>query len=218
MTGLPDTQLVLRPGIVEMNWGNPDPDLLPVAAIRRAAELALERDGSRALAYGAEQGPGRLLEPLAAWLARREDVPLRPEQLFITGGVSQGLDLLCTLLAQPGQVALVEAPTYHLALRIFRDHRLELAPVACDEWGLRLDALEAALEAVHRRGQQVSFSTRCPPSVTPAAGLCRWSGGSDWWSWLGRSGWQSSKMTSTASCGMTRRPRRHSSAWRRMGQ
>ncbi len=69
---LPDMQLVLRPGVIELSWGHPDLALLPVDDIARAAELSLRRDGSRALAYGAEQGPGRLLEPLAAWLARRE--------------------------------------------------------------------------------------------------------------------------------------------------
>ena len=59
---------------------------------------------------------------------------------MVTGGVSQALDMLCTLLARPGEVVLVESPVYHLALRIFRDHALELVPVPSDDEGLQVDA------------------------------------------------------------------------------
>ncbi len=145
MTALPDMQLVLRPGFIEMNWGNPAPALLPVDDLARAADLALRRDGPAALVYGAEQGPGRLIEPLAAWLTRREGTAISSEQIFITGGVSQALDLLCTLLTRSGDPVLVETPTYHLALRIFRDHRLELIPLPAGEDRLQPEAVAAAL-------------------------------------------------------------------------
>jgi DNA-binding transcriptional MocR family regulator len=164
---LPDTQLVLRPGIVELKWGIPGPELLPVNGIAVAAELALRRDGARALAYGAEQGPGRLIEPLCDWLGRREGQAPPPEQLFITGGVSQALDLLCTLLTRPGDAVLVESPTYHLALRIFRDHGLELIPVVGDEQGLQIEALHVALGALRRQGRSPRFLYTVPTFGNP---------------------------------------------------
>ncbi len=167
MTVLPDTQLVLRPGIVGLNSGSPDPALLPVEEIARAAELALRRDGPRALAYGAERGPGRLIEPLAAWLAQREKRPPAPEHLFVTGGVSQALDLLCTLFTRPGDAVLVESPTYHLALRIFRDHGLDLVPVQGDKHGLRLDALAVALETLRDQGRPPRFLYTVPTFSNP---------------------------------------------------
>jgi 2-aminoadipate transaminase len=167
MTVLPDIQLVLRPGIVEMRWGNPGPALLPVDDIARAAELALGRDGPRALAYGAEQGPRRLLEPLAAWLAGREGRAISPVELFVTGGVSQGLDLLCTLLTRPGDMILVQSPVYHLALRIFEDHGLEMAPVASDDQGLRVDDLAATLETLRRAGRTARFLYLVPTFCNP---------------------------------------------------
>ncbi len=167
MSTLPDTQLVLRPGIIEMNWGNPDPELLPVRDLALAAEWALQRDGSRALTYGAEQGPGRLLSPLAAWLSQREGRTTAPEQLFITGGVSQGLDLLCTLLTRAGDPVLVQSPVYHLALRIFRDHRLELVPVGSDEAGLRIDALQSALADLSKSGRRPCFLYTVPTFCNP---------------------------------------------------
>ncbi|MCX6029594.1 MAG: PLP-dependent aminotransferase family protein [Chloroflexi bacterium] len=167
MAGLPDIQLILRPGIVEMGWGHPDPALLPVDDMARAADFALRRDGPAALAYGAEQGPGRLIEPLAAWLARREGSELPPEQLFITGGVSQGLDLLCTLLTRPSDAVLVEAPSYHLAQRIFHDHGLCQIPVHADEGGLRPDALAAALAELRREGRAARFLYTVPTFGNP---------------------------------------------------
>lgn len=164
---LPDTQLFLRPGIIELGWGHPDPALLPVAEIGRAARHALDDAGAAPLAYGAEQGPGRLLAPLAAWLSRRTGSPVRPEQLFITGGVSQALDLLCTLLSRPGDVVLVQAPVYHLALRIFADHGLALMPVASDEQGLRVDAVAAALADLAAQGRSPRFLYTVPTWCNP---------------------------------------------------
>lgn len=167
MTGRPDTQLFLRPGIIEIGWGHPDPALLPAADLARAAGQTLRDAGPAALAYGAEQGPGRLLEPLRAWLARRAGQPITADQLFVTGGVSQALDLLCTLLTRPGDTALVQAPVYHLALRIFADHGLELAPVESDCQGLRVDALAATLEALHAQGRRPRFLYTAPTFCNP---------------------------------------------------
>jgi len=164
---LPDIQLSRRGGVIEFGWGHPDLPLLPVAGMAEAAALALTRDGPHALAYGAEQGPGCLIEQLVTWLARREGVVPRPEQLFITGGVSQALDLLCTLLTRPGDVVLVESPVYHLALRIFRDHGLELAPVTGDADGLRVDALADALDALRRQGRLPRFLYTAPTFGNP---------------------------------------------------
>ena len=146
----PDIQFALRPGIMELRWGDPAPSLLPVDAVRRAVERALDLDGPSALNYGAERGPGRLIGPLRTWLERRRGSAPPAEALFITGGTSQALDLLCTLLARPGDVVLVESPTYHLALRIFRDHGLEVVSVPGDDQGLQVDRLDAVLEALRR--------------------------------------------------------------------
>ncbi len=164
---LPDIQLALRPGVIEMGWGHPDPALLPVADIARAAEQALQQDGWAALAYGAEPGPGRLLLSLAAWLSHREGVSIGPEQLFITGGISQGLDLLCTLLTRPGDAVLVQTPVYHLALRIFADHGLETMPVASDGGGLCIEALAAALTRLRAQGRRARFLYTVPTWCNP---------------------------------------------------
>ncbi len=174
MPMLPDTQLTLRPGMVEFGWGHPDPALLPAADLAYAAELALRRNGPAALSYGAEQGPGQLLAALVEWLSHREGGAISPEHLFVTGGVSQGLDLLCTLLTRPGDVVLVQAPVYHLALRIFADYGLTLVPVASDEGGLCVEAVAAAVERLAAEGKRPRFlyavPTWCNPTGVSLAG------------------------------------------------
>lgn len=163
----PDVQLFLRPGIVEFAWGHPDLALLPVAGLAKAARLALREAGPAALAYGAEQGPGRLIEQLRARLAGQEAVAPSAGEILITGGVSQALDMLCTLLTRPGDPLLVQSPVYHLALRIFRDHGLQLVPVAADEHGLRPEALEEALAGLARQGRTAPLLYTVPAFANP---------------------------------------------------
>lgn len=120
---LPILQFVARPGILDLGWGHPRPELLPVAEWQAATAATLEAAGWRVLTYGYAAGPG----PLVEWLAARNGTD--PSGIFVTAGASQALALLCQLLTEPGDTVLVDTPTYHLALRIFRDHGLRLAPL-----------------------------------------------------------------------------------------
>jgi DNA-binding transcriptional MocR family regulator len=152
---LPDIQLSLRPGMIEFGWGHPDGALLPTAQLAQAAAQALTRDGRDALAYGAEQGPGRLIELLRPRVGLPD--PPSAAEMMITGGISQALDLLCTQLSQPGDVVLVEAPTYHLAMRILRDRGLHLVQVPGDAQGIHVDAVAAMLTMLRKQGKRVAF-------------------------------------------------------------
>jgi DNA-binding transcriptional MocR family regulator len=131
--------------LIDLGVGNPGPDLLPLALLRQAAAHALAQGDAAPLQYGYEAGDIRFREALAAFLKGQYDLKIDPSQLFVSNGVSQALDLLCTLHAQPGAVVFVEEPTYFLALRIFADHRLNVVSLPTDEHGLRIDALEEAL-------------------------------------------------------------------------
>lgn len=146
-------QLTHRPGVIDLGWGHPDPALLPVAALREAIGAALDESGPDALAYGAVGGPAPLREWLAGRIGRVEGRATAPDEILITGGISHALDQVCTLLTRPGDVALVESPTYHLAVRILREHPLDLAPVPADDGGLRVDALAATVAELRRSGR-----------------------------------------------------------------
>ena len=146
-----EVQYDLRSGIIEFRAGHPDLALLPAAGLLQATQVVLEREAPQALSYGAERGPSCLIQQLSAWLERMEGEKSPSEQMMITGGASQALDMLCLLLTQPGDIALVQSPTYHLALRVMRDHRLELEPVPGDEEGMQVNALKETIESLQLR-------------------------------------------------------------------
>ncbi len=149
---LPIIQMTHRPGLIDLAWGHPAPELLPVAALHRASTAALNTYGPEMLQYGHANGPGPLVSYLAERIAQREGRRPAPDEILVTGGISLGLELVLRQVAQPGDVVLVESPTYHLAIRIMRDHGLTLIPVPTDAGGLRLDALAEIVAAQQRSG------------------------------------------------------------------
>lgn len=165
---LPDVQYNLRPGIIELRCGHPHLDLFPVEGLQQAVQAVLTHEASPALSYGAEQGAGRLIEQLRNWFGRVHRFETSTEQLMITGGSSQALDMLCMLLTEPGDVALVQSPTYHLALRIMQDHQLQFISVPSDKRGLDVGTLEKELHALKRQGKKARLLYLVPTYANPS--------------------------------------------------
>lgn len=166
-TSLPNVQIVHLPGVIDLGWGHPDPALLPVEGLRLAAMEALDRHGAAALAYGSERGPGPLLRWLIGHLGATDGRAPAAGEIIATGGISHALDQICTLLTRPGDLVLVEEPTYHLAVRILREYPLELVPVGSDEGGLRPEAVAEAIESARRVGKSPRFLYTVPTFNNP---------------------------------------------------
>ena len=143
------TQVRRPPGLVDLGVGQPQDALLPVELMSRALAVAAASGERHPLQYGAERGEGRLRAALADFLTRRYGVPVDADGMIVSNGNSHALELCCSAFTQPGDVVLVEDPTYFLALRIFADHGLRVVGVPVDDDGIRLDALAEAL-AAHR--------------------------------------------------------------------
>lgn len=131
--------------MIDLGLGNPPLSLLPLELIRSAGQKVLSQGDNSFLQYGAEQGDGYFRLALANFLSTGYGFQVTPESLFITAGISNGLDLLCTLFTEAGDTVFVEEPSYFLALRIFADHRLQVVPIEMDENGLILESLEEKL-------------------------------------------------------------------------
>ena len=140
------TQVDRSADSINFGIGQPDFALLPHALMRQVAAERFAEGDTELLNYGFPQGDGRFRWALAAFLSRGYGAEVQPQQLMVTAGASQALNLLCTLLARPGDTVFVEEPSYFLALRILQeDHRLNAVPIPTDEHGLSPAAVADAL-------------------------------------------------------------------------
>jgi 2-aminoadipate transaminase len=167
-SGLPVIQRHDRPDVIDLSWGHPGPDLLPVELLRGAFDQAIRRYGTEALSYGADAGPGPFLDWLAHRLGTVDGRAPLPSELLVTAGASHALDLVCGLLAEPGDVCLVPTPTYHLALAIIRDHGLAIEAVACDSEGVLVESVTEALSSLRREGRRPRLLYLVPTFGNPS--------------------------------------------------
>ena len=155
-------------GAILFVYGLPDPDLLPVEKIIAATERALRARGRLALQYGPEQGYGPLLDYLIGKVERDEGLRVARANIMLCAGAAQGLDAAARLFTRPGDVVLVEAPTYHEAIGTLRDHPVELRQVPIDNRGLVVEALAERLDALSLIGQRMAFLYTIPTFQNPA--------------------------------------------------
>ncbi len=136
--------------LIAFSGGAPAEEFLPVAAIRRSIEAVLERDGAAAVAYEETEGYPPLRAAVAEHLASL-GIRTTPENVLITGGCQQALDLAAQALLNEGDTLLTTNPTYLGILDIARIRRVRAVGVPTDEHGLRTELLESAIEAHHPR-------------------------------------------------------------------
>jgi DNA-binding transcriptional MocR family regulator len=134
------------PGTINLGIGQPSADLLPVDLVRQASQSFFDSAHPFELNYGATQGDARFLGSLASFLSEGYNSEVTADQLFVTGGNSQALDMASVVFAKSGDTVFVEEPSYFLAFQIFRDHGLNIVGIPVDDDGLCVDALQQELE------------------------------------------------------------------------
>ncbi|RPE70631.1 DNA-binding transcriptional MocR family regulator [Tibeticola sediminis] len=139
-------KLLGKPGIISFAGGFPDSALFDVAGIRAAVNAALDAEPGAALQYGATEGYGPLREQLAAFMATKGARDVAPEQLIVTTGSQQALDLIGKTLISPGDKVIVEGPTFLATIQCFRLYGAELISAPIDRDGVQTDALERLIE------------------------------------------------------------------------
>ncbi len=133
-----------RPDILSFAGGLPAPEAFPVEAIARAHAEVLREHGPAALQYSTTEG----YLPLRAWLAERvatKGLRVRPEQVLMTAGSQQGIDLVGKTLLDAGDTVIVESPCYLAALQAFEAYEARFEVVSSDDQGMRVDELERVL-------------------------------------------------------------------------
>lgn len=134
-----------QPGIISFAGGLPNEALFPLEEIRLATEAMLAREGRAALQYSTSEGHVGLREWIAERYRRRFDLHIPVEQILITNGSQQALDLLGKVLLDPGDPLLLEAPGYLGAIQAFALYEPRFVPLALGDEGPEPDALQAAL-------------------------------------------------------------------------
>ena len=139
-------QISVPEGWIDFAIGQPHVDILPLEQITKAAEHRFKQGDRNILQYGMQQGSTNFRTTLSQFLSKKYSLVVDPDHLFITAGISQALDQICSLHTKPGDTVIVEEPSYFLALRIFADHKLKVVGTPIDEDGLIMEALEERLD------------------------------------------------------------------------
>jgi 2-aminoadipate transaminase len=155
-----------RQDLVSFAPGYPDPQLFAWAELREiAAEVLSGADGG-ALQYGPTRGYRPLIDAIAELLTGR-GIAAAPADLVVTTGSQQGLDLVARVLLDPGDVALVELPSYTGALTAFRNVLARMAGVRQEADGIDLDDLDRVLRRERAAGRRVRFLYVVPNFQNP---------------------------------------------------
>lgn len=143
-------KLTEDPSVISLAGGFPSPETFQVGPVAEAAYEVVSADGKSALQYGPTEG----VHELRAWIANRlgeKGIRGSSEEILVTHGSQQGLDLLAKLFVDPGDLVLVESPTYVSAIGAFANYEADVRGIPVDAEGLRTDVLE---EVLHRRRRE----------------------------------------------------------------
>ncbi|HXW24259.1 MAG TPA: PLP-dependent aminotransferase family protein [Xanthobacteraceae bacterium] len=153
--------------------GHNDPTRIPAAALADAAAKVLRRNGANLALYNSDgpQGFRGLREFVVAKLAGRAGIKCTADEVLITSGSGQGLDLVNRLLLEPGDTVLVEEFSYQGALSKLRRLHADIVPVPLDGEGLRVDALARILEDLGRNGVVPKFVYTIPTIQNPTGSI-----------------------------------------------
>ncbi|AER66546.1 putative transcriptional regulator, GntR family [Thermovirga lienii DSM 17291] len=148
--------LIRRPGMISFAGGMPDPEIFPVEQFKEAAGI-LDREGKDVLQYGTTEGYLPLKEFLAEWTAPKMGRKLATDEILITTGSTQIVDLLSWVLIDKGDWVICEEPTFLGATLTMRNHGASFLTVPCDENGMKVDMIPEMVEKARKEGKKVKF-------------------------------------------------------------
>lgn len=156
-----------RPEVVSLAGGMPNLASLPLDVIAQTTERLLRDRGSVALQYGSGQGEEGLREQILEVMAL-EGVSAHSDDVVVTTGSQQALDLVTRIFIDPGDVVVAEAPSYVGALGVFRAYQADVVHVPMDDDGLIPHALEETLVRLRAQGRRVKMLYTVPNFHNPA--------------------------------------------------
>lgn len=160
-------KITRKPDIISFAGGLPAPDTFPVAELQDICSQVLREKGAMALQYGTTEGEAPLREAIAQWM-NREKAAIKPENILVTAGSQQGLDIVAKVFIDPGDIIIVELPSYIGGLQAFTAYRAKMIGVPQDNDGMRMDKLEKVLEKLARKKKRPKFIYVVPDFQNPS--------------------------------------------------
>ncbi len=159
-----------RPEIVSLAGGMPNLSAFPMEMMASVVQKLILDNGQEALQYGSGQGHPKLREQICDVMAL-EGIRAHPDDVIVTTGSQQALDLVSRIFIDPGDVVLVEAPSYVGALGTFHQYEAKVVHVAVDDNGLIPIALREAIVATRATGRKIKFLYLIPNYQNPSGVL-----------------------------------------------
>jgi 2-aminoadipate transaminase len=148
-----DWRSIATEDAVSLSYGFPDPALFPGEQLTDAVATVLQEQGDEVLQYGTDSYADHL-EDVVEERERDRNIPFDHNDVLLTNGATHAIDTVCRVFLDPGDVILVEEPTFMGALGVFWNFGVEVVGVPVDDEGLDVDALAATLERRRERGEQ----------------------------------------------------------------
>jgi 2-aminoadipate transaminase len=161
-------RIALRNDIISFAAGAPNAETFPVDEIKAIAAFILETDSKGALQYGLTLGYGRLIEAVVDFSHARKGMSVTPDQVAITSGSQQALDLIGRLFLDPGDVVFLELPSYIGGISAFRNLQAELVGVRQAADGILIEDLVARIEQCRRSGKRTKLIYVIPNFQNPS--------------------------------------------------
>jgi len=160
-------EVTARPDIISLAGGLPYTQAFDPRVIMRLVRRVVEEDCASALQYGPTDGYAPLKHSLAE-VMREEGTPCLPEDIIVTNGAQQGLEIISKIFLNPGDHIVTEAPSYVGALQSFLSYQPEIHSIPMDDKGMDLGGLRDTLRALAERGERAKFIYTVPNFQNPA--------------------------------------------------
>jgi 2-aminoadipate transaminase len=159
-------KLAERPEVISFAGGFPDPATFPHEELAVLAQKVLREDYERSLQYSATEGERLFREAICAWL-RKEGLEVEREEVTVTSGSQQGLDLVAKVFLDPGDVVFCDLPTFLAAIQTFTSFEAEKVGIPQREDGMDLEILEEEIEGALARGKRPKLIYLVPDFHNP---------------------------------------------------
>jgi len=153
--------------VVSFAAGDPDPDVIPRKLYAELARKIFE-DEKRSVIYSPTEGIPELREEIAGFMRKYEQVEADTDTIIVTGGGSQAIDLIGKLMLEPGDIVIVENPSYVNTILDWRQYGIKLIGVPMDEHGLKTDVLEETIRRLRSEGKFAKLIYTIPTGQNPS--------------------------------------------------